>query len=104
MDIVGDALPERYEAAINTLLEEKYIDTLIVIQTLQTMTNPERNARIIVDAQRKFQDKPIVCCFMGGNNVRKGVNLLEANNIPNYPDPKRAARAIQSLVKRNKRI
>lgn len=104
LDIVGDALPERYEAAINTLLEEKYIDALIVIQTLQTMTNPERNARIIVDAQRKFQDKPIICCFMGGNNVRKGVNLLEANNIPNYPDPKRAARAIQALVKRRKRI
>lgn len=100
LDIVGDALPERYEAAINTLLEEKYIDGLVIIQTLQTMTNPERNARVIIDAQRKFPDKSIVCCFMGGGNVRNGVHMLEANNIPNYQDVKDAARAMRVLIKR----
>lgn len=103
LDIVGDALPERYEAAINILLEEKYIDGLIVVQTLQTMTNPEKNAIMIIEAQRKFPDKPIVCCFMGGGNVRNGINLLEANSIPNYPDPKRAAKAMQVLIKRHEK-
>ncbi len=103
LDIIGDALPERYEAAINTLLEEKYIDGLIIIQTLQTMTNPERNARVVIDTHQKFPDKPIICCFMGGENVRKGANLLEASNIPNYQDPKKAARAMQILIKRYKK-
>ncbi len=100
LDIIGDALPERYEAAINIILEEKHIGGLVVIQTLQTMTNPERNARVVIDAHHKYPDKPIICCFMGGENVRKGINLLEASNIPNFQDPKRVARAMQILIKR----
>jgi acetyltransferase len=98
VDIVGDALPERYKVAINALLEQKDVYGLIVIQTLQVMTEPFKNAKIIIEAKKKWPKKPIITVFMGGKLIQKAVNLLEKNKIPNYPDPKRAVRAMKALV------
>ncbi len=103
LDIVGDALPERYEAAINILLSEDYISGLIVIQTLQTMTDPVEDAKIIIRAKKRFKDKPIICTYMGGMFSREGWELLEKNGIPDYNDPKKAARAMKALIDKGKR-
>ncbi len=100
LDIVGDALPDRYEAAIETLLKEPYIPGLIIIQTLQTMTDSEKDADIIINAHKKYPNKPIVCAFMGGKYTGKGIRRLESCGIPSYPDPKRAVRAMYTLQKR----
>jgi len=97
LDIVGDALPARYAAAINTLLGEDYVKGLIVIQTLQTMTGPLEDAKIVVEAHKKFPDKPIVCVFMGGKFTDPSIQFLHLNNIPNYNDPVKGARAIAAL-------
>lgn len=104
LDIVGDALPERYEAAINILLSEPYISGLIIIQTLQTMTDPEKDANVIIDAHKKYPGKPIICVYMGGKYSRKGADTLEANEIPDYNDVSKAARAMWVLVKRGEMV
>jgi acetate---CoA ligase (ADP-forming) len=100
LDIVGDALPNRYEAAINTLLAEPYIQGIIVIQTLQTMTDSLEDAKIVVAAQKKFKNKPIVCTYMGGKFSRPGIAHLEENNIPDFNDPAKAAVAMKALITR----
>ena len=104
LDIVGDALPDRYYVAINTLLAENYIDGLIVIQTMQTMTNPEEDARIIIDAKARYPEKPIVCVYLGGELSQRGIRLLESNGIPNYNDLKKAALAMKALIKRGEML
>lgn len=98
LDVLGDANPERYEIAIRNVLEQKDINAVVVIQSMQIMTDPEKNAKIIVELKNKFPLKPIVCCFVGGPLIEKAVKYLEENNIPNYPDPKRAIRAVRSLI------
>jgi acetate---CoA ligase (ADP-forming) len=100
LDLVGDALPERYKIAVNTLLSENYIDGLIIIQTLQTMTDPEEDAKVIIEAQKEYPDKPIICTYMGGHFTRAGIKLLEKNSIPDYNDPKKAVIAIKALINR----
>ncbi len=100
LDIVGDALPDRYEAAVDTLLAEDYISGLIVIQTLQTMTNPLEDARVIIEANKKYPDKPIICVYMGGRFSKRGRMMLEAEGIPDFNDIRKAARAMWALVKR----
>ncbi len=100
LDLVGDALPERYKVAVDTLLSEKYVDGLIVIQTLQTMTDPEEDANVIIEAQKKYPDKPIICTYMGGHFTKSGIRLLEKNYIPDYNDPKKAVMAMKSLIER----
>jgi len=98
LDILGDALPERYKIGLEALLEQKNINGLIVIQTLQIMTEPEKNAKIIIEAQKKWPEKPIICALLGGKFSQAGFKLIEKNKIPNYSDLKRAALAIKTLI------
>ncbi len=98
LDIVGDALADRYQIAINTLLEQNNIQGLIILQTLQVMTEVRKNAKIIVVAHKKYPQKPIVCCFLGGRMSREGIEILEKNHIPNYPDILRAVKTIKYLI------
>ena len=100
LDIVGDALPERYKIAVDTLLSENYIDGVIIIQTLQTMTDPQEDASVIIEAHKHYPNKPIICTYMGGHFSEKGIKLLEENSIPDYNDPKKSVMAMKALISR----
>ena len=72
LDIIGDAKPERYDAAVRTLLAQPYISGLIVVQTVQTMTDPVKDAMVIARARKLFPGKPVVAAFMGGKYSTRG--------------------------------
>lgn len=97
LDIVGDADAERYRVAIESLMQQEDIEGLIVIQTLQAMTDSKKNAEVIVEAQKKW-DKPILPCFIGGKMTKPGVDVLLQNEIPNFTEPKRAVLAMKALM------
>lgn len=97
LDIIGDAKPKQYEIALNTFLAQPNVSGLIVVQTLQTMTDPIKNARIIVKAKKRY-NKPIVCVFMGKKFIKESVEYLKLNNIPVYPFPYKAALAMKHLL------
>lgn len=99
LDLIGDALSDRYEVGMEAMLKQKDINGLIVISTPQIMTEHEKNAKIMVAMKKKYPLKPIVCCFLGGPLVSSAVKILEENDIPNYPDVKRAVKSIKSLIK-----
>jgi len=100
LDLIGDALSDRYGIGIEAMLMQKDINGLIVISTPQIMTEHEKNAKIIVEMRKKYPEKAIVCCFLGGRLVSPAIKILEENNIPNYPDVKRAVKSIKSLIKK----
>jgi len=100
LDLLGDALADRYALGIESLLRQKDINGLIVISTPQLMTEHEKNAKIIVELRNKYPLKPIVCCFLGGQSVALAIKYLESNGIPNYTDVKRAVKSINGLIKR----
>lgn len=97
LDIVGDATPERYEAALDILLEEPYVSGLIVAQTLQTMTDASRNAKLVVAAKR-FK-KPLLTVFLGGKFSRKSIRYLNAHKVADFSDPERAVKAAAALLR-----
>jgi acetyltransferase len=100
LDLLGDALADRYALGIESLLRQKDINGLIVISTPQLMTEHEKNAKIIVELRNKYPLKPIVCCFLGGQSVALAIKYLESNGIPNYTDVNRAVKSINGLIKR----
>ncbi len=87
LDIIGDAMPERYEIAIDALLSQKDIGGLIVISAPQTMTDHQGNAKVVLRMREKYPSKPIVCCFHSG----------DLEDVPNYSDVLRAVRSIKKL-------
>ncbi|PIT85614.1 hypothetical protein COU36_02240 [Candidatus Micrarchaeota archaeon CG10_big_fil_rev_8_21_14_0_10_59_7] len=98
LDLVGDATAKRYEAALDILLADDAVKAAIVIQTLQTMTESEGDARAVLRMRKKHPKKPIVCVFMGGKYSKAAIRLLGENGVPNYDDPRKAAKACALLV------
>lgn len=98
VDILGDALAEKYEIATEALIEQNDINTLIVIMGMQIMTEPEKTAKILVKIAKKKKDKTIICCLMGGSSFSKTIEILEKNGLPCFNDPKRTALVLKNLT------
>jgi len=98
VDVVGDALPERYEAVLNIAEKEHFYDLIFLILTPQTMTDPDKVAQVFVDF-RKRTKKPCFACFMGGRSVDKAKNILSKNGILNFEEPEYGAEVISKIGK-----
>jgi len=97
VDVLGDARPERYKHALEALMEDEGVDGVLCIVTPQAMTESDEVAEVIVEISKKY-NKPILCCFMGGELMEKGIRILRDNGIPNYSDPERAAKTFRAMV------
>ncbi len=96
VDVLGDAAPERYSAAIKAAQNDESVDAIVVILTPQIMTRPAETARAIASCVQG--DKPVVAAFMGGANVLPGREELVAAGLPDYPSPERAVAALKAMV------
>lgn len=81
IDLVGDALADRYWQVLSRLDPESWFDFFIVLLTPQYMTESEKTAELLVHLK-----KPIVACFYGGRKVEKSVEFLKQKGIPVFQD------------------
>jgi len=98
IDLIGDAQHDRYEAALDAVLDDSNVDAVIVLLTPQAMTDIENIARVIVQ-ESKRRAKPILACFMGLVDISAGVNILKENGVPCYSFPEDAVRALAAMVR-----
>lgn len=96
VDVIGDASPDRYEKALEAVIQDEGVDGALVILTPQSMTNALAIAEAIVRITNRTH-KPILCCFMGIFDVSAGVKHLQENGIPVYRFPEDAAKAFGAL-------
>ncbi len=95
IDVLGDADPERYVAAIEAAQSDPAVDAILVILTPQAMTRPAETAQAI--AKTIDGSKPLVASFMGGSDVMPGRKELAAAGLPDYESPERAVAAIKGM-------
>jgi len=93
VDVIGDARADRYEAAMEVVLQDPNIDQLLVILTPQSMTDIEAVAEAVSKTAAK-SEKPVAASFMGGVDVGPAVALLESRGVPHFTQPEDAARAM----------
>ncbi|MBU0974135.1 acetate--CoA ligase family protein [Patescibacteria group bacterium] len=96
VDVLGDALAERYESAIKTLIVDDDVHSLLIILTPQVMTQIEKTAEMIGRLSFEY-GKPIICSFMGGSHIAKGEKVLNKFKIPSFRYPERAVKAIAKM-------
>jgi acyl-CoA synthetase (NDP forming) len=81
VDVLGTALAEDYKKAFDALKDK--VDSVIVILTPQSMSQPDELAKEIV----KFAKvKPVIAFFLGADSVKKAKSILEKNKIPCITD------------------
>jgi acetyltransferase len=92
VDILDDADVERYTKTVNACLRDPGVDGLLVAYIPLMGIPSEEVAKAIVELARQTW-KPIIASWMGGSFARKGIEVLEENNIPVYETPEEAVNA-----------
>ncbi len=92
VDLLGDAGAERYAKALEIVSKDPNNDGVLVILTPQATTEPTATAEQL-KRFAKFNGKPILASWMGGDQVRVGEEILNNAGIPTFPYPDTAMRA-----------
>lgn len=100
VDVIGDATAERYREALKILGRAEEVDGIVVILTVQAMTETKATAEAIVAAHDDSSwTKPVVCSFLGLLGTEEGA-MLDAAGIPELNLPEQAVSAMSALVRR----
>jgi acetyltransferase len=98
VDVLGDALADRYEFALDVVLGDENVDIVLVLLTPQAMTEPVGTAEAMVKMSARKHKKPILACFLGAAKVRDGVKVLRQGKIPQYDAPESAVSTIKAMA------
>jgi acetyltransferase len=97
VDVLGDAPPERFASALESILADQAVDAALVMLTPQAMTEPTAAARVVGEVASR-SPKPVLAVWMGGKSVRQGIEVLNRFGVPTYHTPDHAVRSFMYLV------
>lgn len=101
VDVLGDAMADRYALAINAVADDPNVGAILVILTPQIMTQIRETADAVT-AVAKRSGKPILTAFMGKQTIAAGERILVEHGLPNYPVPERAVNALAAMVRQKR--
>ena len=102
VDVLGDALSDRYNMALKVVTEDSNVDAVVVLLTPQAMTEDLETAKAIVEVMEKSQRQiPVTTSFMGGDEVKKGISYLNKKKIPNFDIPESAVETLKAMMDYN---
>jgi len=102
IDILGDAGPDKFAAAVKAGIADPNFDGVLVMLTPQAMTEATEAAKAVVKALPKRLRKPVIACWMGESSVAAGRTHLSANDVPDFTTPERAVEAFSYLAQHNR--
>jgi acetyltransferase len=97
VDVLGDALADRYQTALTAVAADPNTDIILVIVTPQTMTEAAKTAEVIA-AIKNSSGKPIIAVFSGDVSLADGNALLDTHDVARFRYPETAARACAALA------
>lgn len=98
IDVLGDALAERYSFALSVVLNDPNVDIVLVLLTPQAMTESVDTAEAIVKISRENPAKPIFTSFLGASKVAEAVRILREAKIPQYDATESAVETIKVMA------
>jgi len=102
VDIVGDADPARYAAALEVLLADASNDAILVMNVQTAIASADDIAATVTDVVSKYRQqhrgfaKPVLAVWVGAD--QKIGDLLSGAGIPNYLTEDDAVRGFMHLV------
>jgi acetyltransferase len=102
VDIVGDADPARYAAALEVLLADPANDAILVMNVQTAIAPADEIAATVTGMVKKYREqhrgsaKPVLAAWVGAD--QKIGDMLSDAGIPNYPTEDDAVRGFMHLV------
>jgi acetyltransferase len=101
VDIIGDAPPDRYGAALKALLDDDANDAILILNCPTAMASPEAAATAVIDVVQAHrhasaQPKPVFCVWLGAGQVQRA--RFETAGIPSFETEADAVRGLSHLM------
>lgn len=99
VDITGGAGFKGYEECLEIALKHEWVSGVAILYCETSVTKPNEIADAVVRGYNKVPNsgKPVVACFVGGEECTKCNVILETAKIPLYDDPAKAMCALAAL-------
>jgi acetyltransferase len=98
IDVLGDAMADRFEVALETSLSDPNVHGAIVLLTPHATTEAEATAEAIVRVAGSNHRKPVIACFLGASRVRGAIEVLHHGRIPCYDSPEFGVSAMAAMA------
>ncbi len=103
VDIVGDASPERYAAAVSTVMKDKNADAVLVMNVPTALGSSVGAAKATVDAVKAARKagpaKPVIATWLAPTTAEEVKPLFREAKIPDFATPGAAIRGITQLAR-----
>lgn len=97
VDIIGDAPPQRYEAALAPLLQDPGVDAVLALHAPVAVANGVEAAQAVVRAVKAQPGKTLVTSWVGDQVARAGRQVFAEHRIGTCRTPEEAVRAFMYL-------
>jgi len=97
VDIIGDAPADRYVQALETLLADSELDTILFIHA-PTAIVPSAEIATAVRPIIERASHNVLTCWLGGASVQHAKQSFDAAGIPTYDTPEAATQAFVQIV------
>lgn len=99
VDIIGDASPERYRAAVEAVAADPRADVVLVMNCPTGLGSPLAAAGAVATLSKdgKIGGKPVLTCWLGEHTAREGRRVLQDAGIASFETPADAATAVSYL-------
>ncbi len=103
VDIIGDAGPDRYAAAMEAVMQDPNTDVVLVINCPTALASSVDAAKATIDAvekQRRLgRKKPVVSTWLAKSAVEEVRPLFTKASIPDFETPTEAIEGIMQLAR-----
>lgn len=96
VDVTGDANAKEYRIPVEACLKDENVDGILCIYAPQGQLTPEDAARSITDLREAAQ-KPLLACWMGGEKVQKGREILRQHGFSVQQAPEQSVKSFMYL-------
>ncbi len=101
VDIIGDAPPERYTAAVSAVARDPGVDVILAMNCPTALASPYAAAEAVgALAQRGMvEGKPLLACWLGKEAAEPARGVLRRAGIATADTPSAAAEAVSLLTR-----
>ena len=97
VDVLGDAGVDRYEFALQKVMEDSNVDSVLVLVCPTAVTQPVEVSHTILRARDAYPGKPVFAAYTGGQSLAKGAGLLSGAGVPCFTFPEPAIVCLKGL-------
>lgn len=99
VDVLGDAMADRYRFALDKVCADPNADSVVVISVPTATNKPSETSQAIIEIKEKYPEKVFFGVYIGGGSMSDGREMLNGAGIPCYTFPEPVVASISRMVK-----